>query len=57
MDNDRPFGRLPGGWQRSLRHFRVWCWALCNSLMNLDDFLCLIVGLAEPLPINGVNIL
>ena len=30
----------------------------CNSPMKLgENFLCLIVGLAEPLPINGVNIL
>jgi len=31
--------------------------AYCNSLMNLEDFLGLIVGLGDPLPMNDLNVL
>ena len=31
--------------------------AYCNSLMNLEDFLGLIVGLGDPHSINDLNVL
>ena len=31
--------------------------AYCNSLMNLEDFLGLTVGLGDPLSINDLNVL
>lgn len=33
-------------------------WHCCNSLLKLgDEFVCLIVGLGDPLPIHGLNVL